>query len=266
MNVTFMVGEMARLHNISRQALIHYDRIGLFSPGETDEKTGYRLYSLEQFEDLDVILSLKQMGMKLSEIKAYLDKETVEERIGILEGKEAMILEKIREINRARKRLETIIASLKSRKEIVPFEMGVRYEEARHIIVESVEAPQGVYELELAIKRLMKKTLSVDESIELFFWVDESSGEEAFPQVAFEVSWETGHRIEPGDYGFIYHKGPYETLWKSRKKLKGYLETLNYVPTGGSVERALLDSLAVASESEYLVEVLIPVEQKGRGE
>ena len=261
MKVTFMVGEMARLHNISRQALIHYDKIGLFSPRQTDPDTGYRHYSLEQCEDLDVVLSLKQMGMKLGEIKGYLEKESVEERIAILEGKEAMVQEKMREMNRARQRLETIIASLKSRNNIVPFEMGVRQEGLRHILVEKVVPPNTPYELELAIKRLMEKGMAhrLDEIPELFFWVEEVQGRESFAQVAFEVSWETGQCIDAGTYGYMYHKGPYDKICLSRKALVRHLHGSGYVPTGESVERALLDSLAVGNESEYLVEILIPV-------
>ena len=35
------ISDMAKLHNISRQTLIHYDKIGLFKPMHTDEN-GYR--------------------------------------------------------------------------------------------------------------------------------------------------------------------------------------------------------------------------------
>ena len=56
MKVKFMAGEMARLHNISKQSLLHYDKIGLFKPNKVHSKTGYRYYTLDQFEDLDVIL------------------------------------------------------------------------------------------------------------------------------------------------------------------------------------------------------------------
>ena len=55
MKILYLAGEMAKLHGISKQTLIYYDKIELFRPESCDEETGYRYYSLEQFVDLDVI-------------------------------------------------------------------------------------------------------------------------------------------------------------------------------------------------------------------
>lgn len=43
-----MAGEMAKMHDISKQTLIYYDTIGLFKPSEKDNETGYRYYRIEQ--------------------------------------------------------------------------------------------------------------------------------------------------------------------------------------------------------------------------
>ena len=49
MKIRFITREMAQLHGISKQTLIHYDRIGLLSPGEVDPDTEYRYYDLRQY-------------------------------------------------------------------------------------------------------------------------------------------------------------------------------------------------------------------------
>lgn len=43
METYISVGKMAEMHNISRQTLIYYDKIGLFKPYKVD-KNGYRYY------------------------------------------------------------------------------------------------------------------------------------------------------------------------------------------------------------------------------
>lgn len=51
----FSIGQMAQLHNIPVKTLRYYDEIGLFTPAEVDPISGYRYYSIEQFEKLDIV-------------------------------------------------------------------------------------------------------------------------------------------------------------------------------------------------------------------
>jgi len=68
----YLIGEMAKLNKISTQALRHYDKIGLFSPNFVDENTGYRYYTLNQFQTLQTINYLKFIGLSLANIKEVL--------------------------------------------------------------------------------------------------------------------------------------------------------------------------------------------------
>ena len=65
-------GEFARMCNVSRELLIHYDKIGLLKPKEVREN-GYRYYSLRQLYLFDVIRFFSDTGMSMKEIKQYLD-------------------------------------------------------------------------------------------------------------------------------------------------------------------------------------------------
>ncbi|MCG8472842.1 MAG: MerR family transcriptional regulator [Desulfobacterales bacterium] len=264
MKITFMISEMAKLHNISRQTLIHYDHIGLFKPAEVHPETGYRLYTLEQSEDLYVILTLKALGMRLQEIKGYQKKMTTSERIALLEKKEEVLERKIEEAIFRKKRLAAIVSSLKSRQKITPFEMGVKRVRARNILVESVEEPRGILQLELAIKALIEKNSHTfpEGTMDPFVWVVQDQGAEFFTQVGVEVSFETGQRIASKEYGYIFHKGPYETIRHSRNRLIKHLVDQGYHPESSSIERVLLDALAVPHESDYLIEVWVPIENR----
>lgn len=72
------ITEMAKLRNISTETLRHYDRIDLLKPVYVDSDTGYRYYSITQYEKIGTIRELKNLGMSLSEIKEYFNNRNVE--------------------------------------------------------------------------------------------------------------------------------------------------------------------------------------------
>lgn len=72
------IGEMAKLNNISVQALRHYDKIGLLKPFYIDEYSGYRFYHINQSAKLDLINYMKLLGMSLEQIKNLFEKNNVD--------------------------------------------------------------------------------------------------------------------------------------------------------------------------------------------
>ena len=71
MNGNWKVGELAKRTGTTIRTLHHYDRIGLLSPSRTTE-SGHRLYTDADVVKLHYILSLKQLGFALEEIKAMI--------------------------------------------------------------------------------------------------------------------------------------------------------------------------------------------------
>jgi MerR family transcriptional regulator, thiopeptide resistance regulator len=67
-NQGWKVGELAKRVGLTVRTLHHYDQIGLFSPTRITE-SGHRLYTDEDMRVLQQILTLKQLGFSLEEIK-----------------------------------------------------------------------------------------------------------------------------------------------------------------------------------------------------
>ena len=66
------VGDLAKLTGLTVRTLRFYDQIGLFSPsGQTE--SGHRLYNELDLSRLHQILSLKELGLSLEEIKSALN-------------------------------------------------------------------------------------------------------------------------------------------------------------------------------------------------
>ena len=91
----FTVGEFARLHGLSKQALIFYDKIDLLKPAYVDEKNGYRYYSASQLEVLDTIFMLKEIGVPLEEMKVYLNNRGTNQAIEVLREKRISLKAKL---------------------------------------------------------------------------------------------------------------------------------------------------------------------------
>ncbi|PYI54815.1 MerR family transcriptional regulator [Paenibacillus flagellatus] len=68
MKRTWKVGELARMAGLTIRTLRYYDQIGLYSPSG-HSASGHRLYTESDVERLHRILSLKELGLSLDEIR-----------------------------------------------------------------------------------------------------------------------------------------------------------------------------------------------------
>ncbi|RUT42935.1 MerR family transcriptional regulator [Paenibacillus anaericanus] len=97
------VKEVADLVGISVRTLHHYDEIGLLTPEETTE-AGYRIYSPDNLEMLQQILSFKELGFPLKKISEIINDPSFDRQEALLLHKN-MLLER-------RRRLDGIIATI----------------------------------------------------------------------------------------------------------------------------------------------------------
>ncbi len=90
-NRKLSISEMAQIHDISRQTLIYYDKIGLFRPAITDETNGYRYYSTLQIPLLREICFLRSIGMPLEDIRKHNEYNASTSTIELLESQREKI-------------------------------------------------------------------------------------------------------------------------------------------------------------------------------
>ena len=69
MKKIWKVGELAKITGLTVRTLRFYDQIGLFSPSEHSD-AGHRLYNEADLSRLQQILSLKELGLTLEEIRS----------------------------------------------------------------------------------------------------------------------------------------------------------------------------------------------------
>ena len=108
----FKIGELARRTKLTVRTLHHYDEIGLLVP-ERRTPSGHRLYGFDELERLQRILSLRQLGFSLEEIRGCLDSSDFT-LLEVLELHAARLRGRLEHERRLLHRLEAIASQLRA--------------------------------------------------------------------------------------------------------------------------------------------------------
>ena len=107
------IGEFARLAQVSRRMLRHYDELGLLTPDRIDPDSGYRFYSVHQLGRIHRIVALRDIGFGLEQIREILTQDiSVEELRGMLRLRRAQIEQAVREEQARLRRVEAHLRAL----------------------------------------------------------------------------------------------------------------------------------------------------------
>jgi DNA-binding transcriptional MerR regulator len=110
------VGELARRTGLTVRTLHHYDAIGLVRPSLHTE-AGYRLYTAGDVARLQQVISLRQLGFALEEIRDCLDRPDFSP-LEVIDLHVARLREQIALQRRLCERLETVAAHLRTAGEV----------------------------------------------------------------------------------------------------------------------------------------------------
>lgn len=248
------ISEMAKLHGISRQTLIHYDRIGLFKPNYTDSR-GYRYYSRKQIPFLRKICFLKAMGISLKDITDYIYKNNIEDGLVLLRRRKQEIIDEIAELNTMRKRLQQQISLFEETLDVSHMNMQepfIMQRAERQIIYQPYIQPISRENLHLTLMTLWRDIfahkLLPSAGFGSFFTMEAvKSGhplDGAYSCIFVPVMplSDTPYTLLPaGEYACLYKYGmPYET--KHIEKLMAWIDENDYEICGDVVDTCLLDT------------------------
>lgn len=108
------IGQMGKLNNLSVQTLRHYEKVGLLKPSYINENTGYRYYSMKDFNTIDLIKQCKAMGLSLEEIKGVINNYTsLESIVDILGNQKKIVTEKMKELENIKNKVESLESKIK---------------------------------------------------------------------------------------------------------------------------------------------------------
>lgn len=265
----FSIGVFSKINKVTTKTLRYYEDIGLLKPGYVDEFTKYRYYTTEQLPKLHQIITLKQMGLSLNEIKKVIDNPKEIEKI--LEFKEQEILDSIKVEEYKLFKVRNCIYNLKGD------------EDMKNIIIKSLP--------KVKVASMRKIIKSHDE---LFHLCPDIMAKEmervccvcAVPSYCFNIYHDGEYKETNIDIEIceaivdlkedtdilnfkeisgvenavcILHKGPYSTLGKTYSYAYKWIEENQYTVIDNPRESYIDGIWNKDSEEEWLTEIQIPV-------
>ena len=258
------IGELSKLQNISKQTLIFYDKIGLFSPVYKDKDTGYRFYSIKQIDYLDTILIMKKMGLSLKDIKEFMKSYNIDESIDILKKQIPILVEQINNLEMIKSRVEHKCEDLENIKKIRSLGSKVMIEDFNHqnIYIQKVKAPNTLEEVSIATKKCFVKAYK--KNIPIFFKsgavvpLDNILNKQytlanyAFLTCENNIQDDDIVELKSGKIVTMYHIGDYLSIGKTYENIIDFCKENKLEIISDSYEFAINDYLSTRNESEYI--------------
>ena len=268
----FTIGEISKLFNINSKTLRYYDEIDLFKPSYVDEHNKYRYYSIDQFECLETIQYLKELGLSLSKIKYHLNTLNLSSIVDSLEYQNKIIEEKINELKLIQQKINKKIFQIQDAVQLdfldqireIDFEQRCVIEYKENISYKGVEllvrklAKVSEYKVSLTYgdvgisisKDNLKNKIYTEYNRE-FVIVEEGQYEKNIVKV-----------FPKSKYLSIRYNGYHKDAPKYYKKLDEYIIKNNYEIIDDSIEIQLVDPSLITCESEMVSEIQIPVRSR----
>jgi DNA-binding transcriptional MerR regulator len=266
--VRYSIGEFSRSTALSIKSLRLYHEKGLLEPAEVDPFTGYRYYNDANYETARIIRLLRDLDFTLAEIKAILDEDQDDQELHVPLSK------KLEEIQKRRQRDQEISRAIalliKQEKEIAlntNENFSIEEKEIETFLIAGLRM-QGRYDQVGPVFGRLGKALGrhINGKAMTLYYDGEYKEEGADFEPCFPVRKAMDgqdsisvRELKGGKCVSLIHKGPYQTLGESYKKLYAYLHEKSYTSKLPSREVYLKGPGMIfkGNPANYLTEIII---------
>ena len=268
----FSIGEISKLFDINKKTLRYYDEIGLFKPSFVNKDNNYRYYTLDQFQYLETIKYLKELGLSLDKIKYNLTNLNSEDVINSLEEQNNIIDAKISELQLIKQKINKKIIQIKdsTRNDLLETIREVDFNERQAVrLRHSIKTD---YDIEFSLRKLIKMSDNkifltyglVEVSISRDDLIDRKYDEykSIFIMIEEEKYDKSLIKIFPkGTYVCIRFKGVHKDAPPYYEKLINYINKQGYEIIDDSLEMELTDPSLSLTDEEVIMELQILVKK-----
>lgn len=266
----YKIGMFAGMNHVSVKTLRYYDEQGLLKPEYVDEGNGYRYYLASQIADLHQILSLRNMGFTLEDIKGIQSGKSEKQ---ILNSKKQELLKEIAQLTMKLAQVESYLAE-----ENLDLSAPVLVKSIPEVIVASMESRIDTYDRLFDLMPQMGAEMErlgcvcaepdycfthylepgyKDEQILIETCEAVTEQKEDSELVKFKVF------PEVKEAACIFHRGSYDTFSRTYAILLKFIEENGY-EICGNIRECYIDGVwNKESPEEWLSEIQIPVRKSG---
>ncbi len=235
----YSTGEFAKYFGITKDTLLYYDKIKLFSPAGIKEN-GYRYYTTSQIDLFGTLLSLREMNVPINEIREYFQNPSPKK----LNEMATIQMEKI----------EIEIKRLQEIKELPPerFLYSKQNDCDSETSIQQWQDISGVFVQETNLKGTAFIGSILAEE-------DMKNGQfRRIDRLFVKSKNRSGKVRKGGSYAVFYYKGKIEELPEIYPYILEEIERLGYYLSGDAYEEYLITELSTKKE-EYVTKITIKV-------
>lgn len=264
----YRIGEFSELSKTTIKTLRYYEKEELLIPAFVDPETGYRFYETNQLPELAKIISLRQMGLSINNIKSILKGDNLEQ---ILKSRKQELETEISLYTSQLLQINNLLEGKDMKHEVVLKELPsyiVYYKEG--VIKDFSEIVKFILQSAGECKSTNPNIKCVEPDYCYVSYLDgeykETNMKIRYAQAVTEMGTPNEtikfEKLNPIKAACIYHKGAYDNLRESYSYLINWVEENGYEIAEPIRERYIDGMWNKSSEEEWLTEIQIPIRKK----
>lgn len=261
----FTTGEFARICNVPKHVLFHYDQIGLFCPAIVKENQ-YRYYSHHQYETFTIIMILKNIGMSLQDIKIYLEKRTPDMLIDLLNDKEKELDEQIKKLKHAKEFIKAIRSTTSKALQADINEVSLEYMEEETLLcsddVENATSKHFATYMEEYLDFYNNNFLATEDRVGAIVSISNIKNKDYTNFQYLFTRTRKRHlkniRIRKAGYYIVaYHKGSYDQVYNAYQRALEYAQKHQITLGEMAYEEYILSDIAERCIENYITMIYL---------
>ncbi len=267
----YRIGQFSNITKVTVKALRFYEESGLIKPAFIDPSNGYRYFSSDQLPVMHKIVSLRQCGFSIPEIKQMLEGHDLPRLLsGQKQKLESELTEKAAQLASINSYLDFIKEDTSMKYQIVIKTLPRVIVYCMRTVVKSYDS---YFEL---IPGIGKEICAANPGLKCiedppYCFIIYHDGEYKDHDIDIEFCeavYESGVETENIKFktidavpraACILHKGPYSTLSRAYSAVYKWIEDNNYIP-GGNPRESYIDGIWNQKDpADWLTEVQVPL-------
>lgn len=269
---SYRISEISKLFGIGVDSLRYYERIGILSPRR--EENGYRTYDLDDMCRLALIKELRRLDVPMRQIKEYVDDQTVDGTVRLIEREIELVDAEISELEGRKRAMRERLDGIRRARSQQTGGFSLVHSPARRC-VELAAHLERDEEMDFAIQRLHKRyedeiphlgTLTIGAFLSMS---DLCAGKTNIYEAVFFVlpgnDVECDFELPAGPYLTYWYRGSYMQNGEILNRMLRYAEGHGLEVAGEPFEVYAVDNRDTSLTEEFLTKIELPVALPRRG-
>ena len=256
------IKEFSRLTGIKRENLRYYDQIGLLSP-ECRGENGYRYYTQRQLTTAYLILSLRELGIGIEEIKNYIDRRTPENMFSLFNSQKKHILKEIKKLKRTLEIMQLYVDMAEDALKYEENSINIEYKKKEPIFSGPVISTDSLDDSFISFYDFATENgFDLGYPFGTIIYKENLESKESLLVLQHYFKVESDHNsYKPeGKYVVLYGKCAYGQSDYLYQDLLTFIEENNLRICGHAYEEYPLNELSTKDDNQYCVKIEIMVE------